>query len=71
VRDGEWKFIPPANGQRLNSNTKTETGNAPEPQLFNLADDLGETNNLATAHPERAAKMAAQLQAIRKAQSRE
>ena len=69
LRDGEWKFIPPSNGARLNTNTKTEIGNAPQPQLFNLADDLGETNNLAAVQSERATKMAAQLQAIREAQS--
>jgi arylsulfatase A-like enzyme len=71
LRDSKWKFIPPANGQRLNSNTKTETGNAPQPQLFNLADDLGETNNLAAVQSERATMMAAQLQAVRKAQTSE
>ena len=71
LRDGTWKFIPPANGQRLNSNTKTETGNAPQPQLFNLVDDLGETSNLATTQTERTQKMAAQLQELRKAQSPE
>lgn len=71
LREGAWKFIPPAHGARLNWNTKTETGNAPQPQLFNLADDLGETNNLAAAQSERATKMAAQLQAIREAQSPE
>lgn len=66
LRAAAWKFIPPANGQRLNWNTKTETGNSTQPQLFNLADDLGETNNLAVAHPDRAKKMASQLEAIRK-----
>ncbi len=66
LRDGAWKFIPPANGARLNPTTKTETGNAPQPQLFNLEEDLGETNNLATAQSERVAKMAAQLEMIRK-----
>ncbi len=71
LRDGEWKFIPPSSGARLNPNTKTEIGNAPQPQLFNLAKDLGETNNLATAHPERVKRMTAQLEAIRKAQSPE
>jgi arylsulfatase A-like enzyme len=69
LRDGAWKFIPSANGARLNWNTKTETGNAPQPQLFNLAEDLGETNNLAAAQPERATTMAAQLQAVRNPQS--
>ncbi len=71
LREGAWKFIPPASGARLNWNTKTETGNATEAQLFNLADDLGETNNLAAAQPERAKKMAAQLQAIRNASTPE
>ena len=68
LRDGEWKFIPPATGARLNGNTKTETGNSPQPQLFNLANDIGETNNLASAQPERAKKMAVQLETIRRAQ---
>ncbi len=71
LRDGAWKYIPAIKGARLLATTKTETGNAPEPQLFNLADDLGETNNLAAAQAERVAKMAAQLQAVRKAQSPE
>ena len=68
LRDGEWKFIPPATGARLNGNTKTETGNSPQPQLFNLANDIGETNNLASTQPERAKKMAVQLEIIRRAQ---
>jgi arylsulfatase A-like enzyme len=71
LRDGAWKFMAASNGSRLNANTKTETGNAPQPQLFNLADDLGETNNLAITQPERAHNMAAQLQALRRAQAAE
>jgi len=69
LREGAWKFIPPTKGPRLNSNTGTETGNAPEPQLFNLAEDLGETNNRAAANSERAEKMAAQLQAVRQSRT--
>lgn len=65
LRDGKWKFIPASNGARLNRETQTETGNAPQVQLFNLADDLGETNNLTAKQPKRVAKMAAQLQALR------
>jgi len=34
-------------------------------ELFNLADDLPETNNLIAAQPEIAAKMQAMLQTIR------
>lgn len=71
LRDSAWKFIPPAKGQPLNWNTKTETGNAQQWQLFNLTDDLGETNNLAAAHPERVQKMASQPQSIRDAKPTE
>jgi hypothetical protein len=30
-----------------------ETGNAAEPQLYNLKDDVGEKHNLATQYPEK------------------
>jgi arylsulfatase A-like enzyme len=65
LREGAWKFIAPGNGPRLNSNTKTETGYAPEPQLFNLAQDLGESRNVAAAQPERARQLAAKLETVR------
>jgi arylsulfatase A-like enzyme len=63
LRDQGWKYIPANKGARLISTTKTETGNAPLAQLFNLAEDLGETNNLAAAQPEKVAEMAASLDA--------
>ena len=65
LREGAWKFIPPAKGPSINKDTRTETGNAPEPQLFDLASDLGETNNLSIAQAERAQRMSAQLKAMR------
>ena len=64
-RAGLWKFIPPSKGRRFNVNTQTEPGHADEPQLFNLAEDLGETNNLAAKLPERVEAMAGQFQNIR------
>jgi len=65
LRTGPWKYIPPSQGVRLNPNTNIEMGAAPEPQLYNLAADLGETRNLADQHPDRVKEMAATLAKIR------
>jgi arylsulfatase A-like enzyme len=62
---GDWKYIEPSKGARMNASTNTELGNAPEPQLYNLKDDLGEKNNVATRYPEKVKEMAALLQKIR------
>jgi arylsulfatase A-like enzyme len=62
LRKGQWKYIEPGKGPKIQRN---ETGNDPDGQLYNLADDLGETNNLITKSPDRAKEMAAQLQQIR------
>jgi arylsulfatase A-like enzyme len=45
VRQGDWKFV-----------RHDDTG---EVELFNLANDLGETANLAGAHPDKVAELAA------------
>ena len=47
LRQGPWKLIVNA---------------ADQPQFYNLADDLGETKNLATAKPELVAEMLALLE---------
>lgn len=65
LRQGPWKYIEPGKGPKLNQHTGTEMGNDPQPQLYNLADDLGETRNLAAQHPDKAAEMAALLEKIR------
>jgi arylsulfatase A-like enzyme len=62
LRKGQWKYIEPGKGPKIQRN---ETGNDPDGQLYNLADDLGETNNLITKYPDRAKEMAAQLRQIR------
>ena len=49
LRQGSWKLIPGGQG----------------PQLYNLADDVGETQNLAEAHPDRVEEMRALLHQIR------
>ena len=52
VRRGNWKFIPAADGPRMNTPTRTELGNDPTPQLYDLEVDPGETRNVARDHPE-------------------
>jgi arylsulfatase A-like enzyme len=66
LREGKWKYLPPSKGQAIQVNTNTETGNSPEPQLYDLAADPGERRNLAQEHPERVARMSAMLERIRK-----
>jgi arylsulfatase A-like enzyme len=65
LREGSWKYIEPGKGRAFNPQTGTELGNAPEPQLYDLASDLGETKNLAEAQPERLKRMQDTLQRIR------
>jgi arylsulfatase A-like enzyme len=65
LRKGNWKFIPAGKGQRISRNTNTETGVAPEPQLYDLRSDPGETNNVAAAHGELVETLASELQKIR------
>lgn len=57
LRKGPWKFIP--------NDGKKKAG----PELFNLADDLGETKNLAAANPDRVKELAGLLQQARNASS--
>jgi arylsulfatase A-like enzyme len=54
--EDDWKLIAPGGGARA--------GNA-RPQLYNLAADLGERNDLAARHPERVKRMTAMLERIR------
>jgi arylsulfatase A-like enzyme len=58
LRLGPWKYIPaPGSGGW------SEGGNPSQPiQLYNLADDIGETRNLAAHDPERVARMQALLE---------
>ena len=64
LRDGNWKFIAPSNGSKLDKNTNTEMGNDRQPQVYDLASDLGETHNLAARRPERVKQMAETLKRI-------
>lgn len=65
LRLGNWKFIPAGQGPAINKNTNSETANAPQPQLYDLSQDLGERENLAQKHPEKASQMASILEKAR------
>lgn len=62
---GEWKYIVPSDRPKINANTNTEMGTDPEPQLYNLKEDLGETKNLAKENPEKLKEMETLFQKIK------
>jgi arylsulfatase A-like enzyme len=65
LRQGDWKYIEPGKGQKINKNVNIETGIDQNPQLYNITADPGETRNLASGQAERVARMAALLTTIR------
>ena len=65
MRDGAWKYIEPPPGTRRNAATNAEPGTELGGQLYDLADDLGETNDLIRAQPDRSRQLLEQLKAAR------
>lgn len=59
VRKGDWKLVkgPSENGQRNGASGRADTAGA---QLYNLAEDIGETTDLAAKNPEKVKELAAQ-----------
>jgi len=64
-RKGDWVMIPPYDGPAVSKNVNIEIGNDKEFQLYHLADDLGEQNNLAESNPEKLQEMIREFEAIR------
>ena len=64
LRQGPWTYIPPHEGPAVSPTTRTELGNADEPQLYNLDDDIGQIANRARPQREIAESMDARLQEI-------
>jgi len=62
-----WKYIEPSKGAALQKNVNIETGDAPEPQLYDLNKDLGEKENLYKKYPEKAKELAALLEKVKAA----
>lgn len=71
LRSGDWKYIAPTQlSARTNANAhpadkRQANRHIPQPLLFNLRDDPGESYNLAEKMPEKVAELAARLAAIR------
>jgi arylsulfatase A-like enzyme len=65
VIQGEWKYIEPNGGPKIEKNTDMELGNDPQPQLYNLTRDIGETRNLAADYPKKVEELAGLLKKIR------
>ncbi|QEG43707.1 sulfatase family protein [Roseimaritima ulvae] len=71
IREGDWLLINAKNGYGSGRNKAWESKhNVPaddqQPvELYNLADDIGQRNNLAAKHPDRVAAMQARLKQIR------
>lgn len=66
LRQGRWKYIEPSRGLKIQKQTNTELGNDPADQLYDLAADLGETQNVAAKHPDKVEELKALLQKIKK-----
>jgi arylsulfatase A-like enzyme len=67
LRQGTLKFIEPVKGKgsAVSRDTKVETGNLPQGQLYRLGEDLGERDNQIVGDPSKAAELAARLEQIR------
>jgi arylsulfatase A-like enzyme len=61
---GDWKYIQPSAGAKKNKNN-IELGNDPQPQLYNLKNDIGETKNIANENPDKVKELQAILQSIK------
>lgn len=66
VRQGSWVYIPAYPGPRLFGDKTIESGNASEPQLYDLESDIGQRTDLAAAKPERVQAMKTLLETIRR-----
>ena len=68
IRQGDWKLcVCPGSGgwsYPTSVDIKKENMNLPSMQLFNLKDDIGETNNRIGEYPEKAAELKAALKKI-------
>jgi arylsulfatase A-like enzyme len=62
---GDWKYIEPSKGAKMNKATNTELGNLNAEQLYNLKSDPGETTNVAAANPKKVAELKSKLDALK------
>ncbi|MCU0980900.1 MAG: arylsulfatase [Pirellulaceae bacterium] len=76
LRKGTWKYVPGHGGSKADRRKKAKPEKPSEAvadrdlppaggELYNLAEDLSETTNIAAAHPELVAELAAKLQSLK------
>ncbi|MGA0556277.1 sulfatase family protein [Larkinella sp. VNQ87] len=70
ILKGDWKYIEPSNGPKRMVQTNTESGYDPQPQLYDLKTDLGETRNVAAQHPDVVNELAGLLKTVREKEIR-
>jgi arylsulfatase A-like enzyme len=61
IRKGDWKLVKTSEGPLKEANPSA-FNDLSSAELYNLAEDIGETKNLAAAHPEKARELAADWQ---------
>ncbi|TLX71252.1 arylsulfatase [Labilibacter sediminis] len=65
LRKGDWIMIPPYKGWPVIKQVNIETGNAKKYQLYNLKEDISQTNNVAETNPEKLQELIKEFEAIR------
>ena len=71
IIQNNWKYIEPSDKPALEYWTKTEMGNNPEPQLYNLSVDPSEKENMAEAHPDKVKMLSALLEEVKSAKNQQ
>ncbi|MEY3499849.1 MAG: hypothetical protein RL308_1518 [Bacteroidota bacterium] len=66
IINGNWKYIEPKDGPKMNELVNIELGYDRQPQLYDLSNDIGETNNLAKKYPKKVKELKAKLEEIKK-----
>lgn len=64
-RKGDWVLIPPYKGPSINKEVNIEVGNSNVFLLYNIKEDIGQKNNLASENPEKLNEMIRSFEAIR------
>jgi arylsulfatase A-like enzyme len=64
LRQGDWTLIPPHDGPFYDQDKDVEYGRMPEPQLYDLSQDIAQIRNLAEDQPQRVETMQARLDEI-------
>jgi arylsulfatase A len=68
IRAGDWKYIDGLGSGGFSQPSKMpKVKGGPDGQLYNLADDPGETKDLAAARPEIVARLEAELKRLSEA----